>query len=267
MQAMGKGDVIGGLFGAPFELVDGALQTATAPLTGTKPGWIKDAEIASMKVTRPKINDPNWCQKFDKELKDGTVLMPSFEENLEAYKLTSNEKYLSHAEQLATTPAQRSALETQVLRSLGSKAFDMSIHIDGQSASPKYREGGGSVLFISGKVYGAQVHPKGSATVRLRGDLPFTVKDHYRVTIRFRFTIPRESTMYFMGLQNVTKRDSVGTVTRTFVFGPGVSSATASLDFGRLNGAGAVAVLGSQSKIEVTGSPYTSFEIIDVVKQ
>ena len=267
MEALKRGDVIGGLIGAPFEIAAGAIDTATMPLSGQKPQWIRDAEVAKMRVDRPKIDDPAWRKKFERELAAGGVTMATFEENLEAYRLTKNEVYLSRAEQLCTSTTQRSALEEQVLRSLGAKAFDLNVYINGQSTTSKFSEREDKVLFISGNVNGAKVHPTGKATMRLRHDLPFKVKDNYRVTVKFKFVIPRESTMYFMGMKDVAKSDSVGVVSRTFTFGPGSTSASTTLDFGQLNGAGTVAVLGSQSKIEVTDRPYTTFDVIEVVKQ
>ena len=267
MNALKKGDIIGGVISAPFELTNGALETAMLPLSGKKPEWVRDAQIARMKTSNPQINDPAWRAKFDKELRAGDIIMPTFTENLEAYRLTSNERYLSRAEQLTTSDSQRSAIEEQVLRKLGGKAFDVDLQINGQSTSSRYSERESKVLFISGNVYGAKVHPTGRATVRLRSDLPFKIKDRYVVTVNFKFVIPRESTMFSMGMKQVSDRNSVSVVTRDFTISADNTSATTSLDFGSLNGAGTVAVLGSQSAIKVTGRPYTSFEVTNVARQ
>ena len=267
MNAVKKGDVIGGTIQAPFEIAGGVLETAMTPLTRTKPRWIKDVQIAGMKASKPQINDPAWRTKFSKELSAGDIMMPSFEENLLGYRITSNEKYLSRAEQLATSAEQRSALEEQVLVKLGGKAFDVNIRINGQSTSSRYSERESKVLFISGAVNGAKIHPTGNATVRIRGDLPFQLKDRYRVTVKFKFVIPREMRLVFMGMTKNENNDSVCVISRDFTFGPGATSANASLDFGLMNGATTVAVMGSQSASKVTGNPYTTFEITNVTKQ
>ena len=266
MKALSEGDLIGGVIGAPFELAAGAIETATVPLSGQRPQWIRDAEISNMKVGKPKIDDPAWRSKFSKELDAGDVLLVTFEENLSAYRHTKNEKYLSRAEQLLSTPEQRSLLDEAVLQALGSKAFDVGIRINGSTAKAEYGDKKSNILFISGEVRGATVHPTGSAQVTLRKDLPFAVKDTYVVTCKFTFTIPRESTMIFMGTIQRTERNSVRTIERTVRISPSNRSSSCTLDFGEMNGATTVAVLGSRSKIEVTGKPFATYELVSIRK-
>ncbi len=266
MKALGEGDIIGGVIGAPFEIAAGAIETATVPLSGQRPQWIRDAEIANMKVGKPKIDDPAWRSKFSNELAAGDVLLVSFDENLSAYRYTKNEKYLSRAEQLLNTPEQRSLLDEAVLQALGGKAFDVGIRINGSTAKAEYGDKKTNVLFISGEVRGAKVHPTGSAQVTLRNDLPFAIKDTYEVTYKFTFTIPRQSTMLFMGMIQKTDRNSVSTNTRTVRITPSTRTASCNLDFGQMNGAATVAVMGSRSKIEVTGKPFASYEIVSIKK-
>jgi hypothetical protein len=266
LDAIKKGDIIGGILSAPFEVFDGALQTATAPLSGEKPQWIRDAEISNMRVGKPKINDQAWRNKFAKELEAGEVLLATFAENLSAYRYTKHDKYLSHAEQLVQTPSERSELDEAVLQNLGTKAFDASIAINGSATKPSYRDDKSKVLFISGEVRGATVHPTGSATLTLRKDLPFVLKDSYTVKCKFSFTIPRKAITMFLGMTSNSDRDSVGSVIKEFRFSPSARSGSCKLDFGTLAGATTVAVLGSRSAIQVTGSPYTNFEVTSITK-
>ncbi len=266
MNALKKGDLIGGIIGAPFELANGAIETATMPLGGRKPQWVKDVEVSSMSLNHPKLNDVRWTNKFNNELAAGDVYLPSFEENLKAYGLTKNEKYLSRAEQLAKTDQEKGELELAALTSLGSKAFDANIRIDGHSTSPKYNSDKSQVLFIATTVAGATVHPRGSATLSLRSDLPFALRSSYTVTAAFTFTIPRESTVVFMGMSNTRDSPSISQVTKTFTFGPGKRSASCELDFGQVNGANTTAALGATGRRRVTDSPFTSFTIQKITR-
>jgi hypothetical protein len=266
MEQMKKGDVIGGLIGAPFEIAGGAMETAFVPLGGGKPQWVKDSEVSRMQAGKPQLSDPRWQQKFAGELKAGSIMLGTFEENLEAFRLTKNDAYLSRAEQLATTEAQRGQMELEALRALGGRAFDTRISIDGSSTTPRYSSQKEKVLFVSGKVAGAKLQPRGSATVSLSKDLKFALRGSYTVTGVFRYVLPRESTVQVMGMQSTRQNDSVSTVSQTFQFGPGSKSATCSLNFGTMHGANAVdtGILGSTGRNRVTGSPYVEFEIKDI---
>jgi len=261
---MKKGDIIGGLINAPFEIAGGVIETATMPLDGKKPNWIKDAEVAAMKVDKPRMNDPRWTGKFSTELNAGSVQLNTFSDNLEAYKITKNDVYLSRAEQLATTTDERSQMELEVLRSLGDKAFTAKISINGSSTRPEYSKREQKVIFISSTLAGAKLHPHGNATLSLRQDLPFKIQGRYRVTAAFSFTVPREGTTVFMGMSQTNTSNSGSTVQETFSFGPGQTTGSCTLNFGAVNGATTVAALGGTTQNRVTGPPFTSFKIVSI---
>jgi hypothetical protein len=266
VDALKKGDVFGAVIGAPFEIANGALQTAVMPIGGGKPQWVRDAQISNMSLDKPKLNDPAWTKKFSHELATGNVYLATFDENIKAYELTKAEKYLSHAEQLATTEDEKQQLELVALTALGQKAFDTKITINGQTTSPKYDSQQSKVLFIGTTINGATVHPRGNATLSLRSDLPFALRGSYNITVAFTFTIPRESTAFILGMSSKSDSPSTGRVTKTFNFGPGKRSASCDLDFGEINGANTGAAMGGTVIRRVTGSPYTSFEIQKIAR-
>jgi len=261
--AIKQGNVLGGLVAAPFELAGNVVETATSPLSGRKPEWIEQARVASMKENNPQMDDPKWRAKFDDKLKSGSVYLATFQDNLKAYAHTRNEKYLSRAEQLCSTSGERSELELEVLRGMGKKALYVDLSMDNGSTDTRYREQTDRVLFIPGDVRGATLHPTGAATVRLRNDLPFKVKDSYKVTVKFSCIIPRTSNDNIWGSVRTNSRNAVASNTKTFTLG---GSDTARLDFGTMPGAGTVAVLGTRSVIKVDGNPYLTYEVTDVQK-
>ena len=261
-----KRDPVGSIINAPFALAAGVIETATMPLGGGKPQWVRNAEVSRMKLDKPKLEDPRWAKKFSNELASGDVYLPTFAQNLKAYEMTKKEKYLSHAEQLAKTDQEKGELELVALTALGPKAFDANITIDGRSTTPKYNSDQGRILFIATTVNGATVHPRGGATLTLRSDLPFALHSSYTVTAVFTFTIPRESTVVFMGVSNTRDSPSVSHITKTFTFAPGKRSASCDLDFGQVNGANTSAALGATGKRRVTGSPFTDFTIQKITR-
>jgi hypothetical protein len=266
MNELKKGNVIGGVLGAPFELAGAALETALVPAGGPKPTWVRDAEIAAMREDKPRITDPAWRNKFSVKLNSGDIYLATFPDNLEAYKQTKNERYLSRAEQLAQSKSELSELELEVLRTLGTKAFNTQLSINGHSTTAKLSEDQASVLFISSTIKGSVLNPKGHVSVRLKDDLPFTIKDSYRVTMVFKFTIPRTSTASIMGFSSTTDRDAVRTVTKDFTFGPSDRQASANLDFGSVRGSSTGEALGGTVVVKVTGNPSTSFTISAINK-
>lgn len=266
MDAIKKGDVIGGLIGAPFEIASGAIDTATMPLSRQKPQWIRDAEISNMRNDRPMINDPAWCRKFEKELAAGSIDMATFEENLKAYKITKNEKYLGRAEQLAAGPEQQGQLEEAVLQALGEKAFDVRISVNGSSTKARYDEHSERILFFSPVMRGAKLHPRGHATVTLRNDLPMKLRHGYKATLKFKFIIPRKMTTRALGMVSTNESNSVSTVTQTLDFHPGSRTRSVSLDFGQMNGATTVSMYGALSEFQLSDPPHATYELVSVSK-
>lgn len=266
MDAIKKGDLIGGLIGAPFELASGAIDTATMPLSGQKPQWVRDAAISNMRKDRPMINDPAWCRKFEKELAAGNIDMATFEENLQAYKITKNEKYLGRAEQLAADSEKQGMLEEAVLQAMGEKAFDVKISINGSSAKAKYDEHSERILFLSPMMRGAKLHPKGQATITLRNDLPMKIQHSYQATLKFKFIIPRKMTSHALGLVSTQENNSLSTVTQTLNFSSGSRTRSVNLDFGQMNGATTVSIYGAVSTFEISAPPYSTYELASIRK-
>jgi hypothetical protein len=266
MEAIQGGNVIGGLVAAPFEVANNVVDSVASPLEGRQPAWVEQARVAAMKENKPLVDDPKWREKFRSPLEDGKIYLPTFRENLTAYAHTGNETYLSRAEQLCSTAGERSAMELEVLRRLGKKAFSVAIQMDDASLRTSYREQTGSVLLIEGDVKGAVYRPRGNATVALRRDLPFAPKDRYRVEMAFKFVVPRKSQTTFLGMTRTSDRDSVAVVTRVFTLTPSTYEDSGRIVFGEVGGAGTVAILGSRSAIEVTDSPYLTYDTIKIEK-
>lgn len=212
-------------------------------------------------VSSPKLNNPKWRAKFAAELQSGSVIFPSFAENLHAYRMTKNEMYLSHAEQLASTAAEKGELELVVLHEMGNKAFDVAISMNGSSTKTEYSADKTKVLFISATVAGAEMHPKGRATISLRKDLPFILSGPVTVRVDFEFTVPRESTVVFMGMTNTKDFTTTHVNSKVFQFSPTQRTQNCALDFGTMNGANTIAAIGATGRVRVTGKPHASFAI------